>query len=343
MSSILGNAAQLVAPGRGILAADESPSTMSKRLEAAGTQASADTSRAYRELLLTSPAISRWVSGVILSDETFGQQLSDGRPFPTGCHDLGILPSIKVDNGTAPLALVPGATVTEGLDGLRQRLSRYAKQGARFAKWRAVLGVGGPAGSDAAVQANAAALGRYAALCQEAGVVPIVEPEVLMDGSHSLGDCAEQTATTLSAVFDELSRAGVDVREIVLKPNMVVAGQGCDQQASADEVAAATLKVLTSGVPADVPGIAFLSGSQSNASAVANLAAIKSYGEQPWRLTFSFDRALVDDVLVAWGGRDLSWATAQGWRRENLGAKLREESAAGRGVRRRWHPRRDRA
>ncbi len=323
MSSIRETAVQLVARGRGILAADESPSTMSKRLAAAGVEATADQRRAYRQLLLTAPALHRWVSGVILCDETFGQQLSDGRPFPRACLDLGMLPGIKVDTGTVPMALVPGATVTEGLDGLRQRLAGYADAGARFAKWRAVLGVGEPSGGDAAVHANAAALARYAALCQEAGIVPVVEPEVLMAGAHSLAACAEQTATTLDAVFDELSRAGVDVGGIVLKPNMVVSGRE-HGPAAPDEVAAATLEVLAGRVPGEVPGVAFLSGGQSNAAAVANLAAINRYGEQPWALTFSFGRALVDDALAAWGGRNLCWAAAQ----IVLGANCRRPSAA---------------
>jgi fructose-bisphosphate aldolase, class I len=326
VTSILETSDQLVAPGRGILAADESPATMSKRLAAAGVQPSEEARRAYRELLLTAPALARWVSGVIFCDETFGQRLSDGRPFPSACHDLGIVPGVKVDTGVAPLALVPGATVTEGLDGLRQRLACYAERGAGFAKWRAVLGVGGPAGSHPAVHANAAALARYAALCQEAGLVPIVEPEVLMDGSHSLGECAEQTALTLAAVFDELIRADVDLGAIVLKPNMVVAGRDRDRPAAPDEVAVATLDVLASQVPSAVPGIAFLSGGQSNASAVANLAAMNGCGEQPWRLTFSFGRALVDDALAAWGGRELCWATAQ----IALGANCRRASDAAR-------------
>ena len=296
-------ATRMVSPGRGILAADESITTMSTRLENVGVPASADTRRAYRELLLTTPDLATWVSGIILSDETFGQCLTDGRQFPTAAVDLGILTGIKVDTGARPLALVPGGTVTEGLDGLRERLAGYGRLGAAFAKWRGVLSVGGPGGSDAAVRANAHALARYAALCQEADIVPIVEPEVLMTGDHGIEACADQTTRTLTAVFDELVAAHVDLRGIVLKPNMVVPGTQCARRSSPEEVARATLGVLDACVPPEVPGIAFLSGGQDNATATASLSALNASGTRPWRLTFSFGRALVNETLECWRGR----------------------------------------
>lgn len=311
MNSLHVTAERLVGPGRGVLAADESVPTMSKRLESAGVRPSEESRRGYRELLLTTPGLSRWVSGIIFCEETIGQRLADGRTFATACHDLGILLGVKVDLGTRPLALVPGATVTVGLDTLRERLAAFKGQGAHFAKWRAVLGVGGGAGSESAVHANAAALARYAALCQEIDLVPVVEPEVLMTGEHSLDACADQISRTLTAVFRECALARVDLAGIVLKPSMVLPGDASGQSATPDEVARATLDVLGSTVPELVPGIAFLSGGQSHASAVANLAAINSLGDQPWRLTFSFGRALVDDALAMWSGQSLRWASGQ--------------------------------
>ena len=304
----------LVAPGKGILAADESISTMSKRLEAAGVPASERARRDYRELLLTTAGLGEWVSGVILCAETLCQELSDGTPFGEAAPALGIMAGIKVDTGVTPLPFASGS-VTEGLDGLRGRLAEFRERGAVFAKWRAALA---PAGLQArVVHANAHALARYAALCQEAGIVPIVEPEILMDGDHSIVTCHDATRQTLNAVFQELELMGVDPSGIVLKPNMIVAGMAHSDQADRNEVAKRTVDVLTETVPPTVPGIAFLSGGQSNEQACANLAAINTLAARvetaPWRLTFSFGRALVSDALQEWGGsadRVLSAQTA---------------------------------
>ncbi len=297
-------AAALVAPGKGILAADESIATMSKRLAAVGVAPTADARRDYRALLLTTPGLDSWVSGIILCDETLGQELTDGRTFGEGAAAFGVMAGIKVDKGIAPLPFSDGGFVTEGLDGLRDRLDDYRSRGAVFAKWRAVFS---PAGlHPRTVRANAHGLARYAALCQQAGIVPIVEPEVLMDGGHSISVCQEATASVLVTVFGELDAMGVDPRGMVLKPNMVISGTENDDQAGPAEVAAETLRVLTATVPPAVPGIAFLSGGQSNDQACANLAEINARagvdGAAPWRLTFSFGRALVSDALRTWHG-----------------------------------------
>jgi fructose-bisphosphate aldolase, class I len=297
-------ATALVARGKGILAADESIATMSKRLEAAGVTPSADKRRDYRQLLLITPGLGNWISGIILCDETLGQNLSDGTPFGEAATALGIMAGIKVDKGVTPLPFSDGGFVTEGLDGLRGRLDAYRERGAVFAKWRAVLN---PAMLNRrTVHANAHALARYAALCQAAGIVPIVEPEVLMDGSHGIAVCQAATTSVLAAVFGELDALGVDPRGIVLKPNMIVSGTQHEDQAGPAEVARATLQVLTATVPPAVPGIAFLSGGQSNERACGNLAAINAQAatddSAPWRLTFSFGRALVNDALRTWRG-----------------------------------------
>jgi fructose-bisphosphate aldolase, class I len=297
-------ATALVAPGKGILAADESIATMSKRLETAGVTPSAETRRDYRQLLLTTPGLGHWISGIILCDETLGQNLSDGTPFGQAATVLGIMAGIKVDKGVTPLPFSDGGFVTEGLDGLRGRLGAYRERGAVFAKWRAVLN---PAMLHRrTVHANAHALARYAALCQDAGIVPIVEPEVLMDGDHGLAVCQDATASVLGAVFGELDAMGVDPRGIVLKPNMVISGMGNETQTGPAEVALGTLRVLAATVPPAVPGIAFLSGGQSNERACRNLAAINARAaaddSAPWRLTFSFGRALVNDALRTWRG-----------------------------------------
>ncbi|MGH3931772.1 MAG: class I fructose-bisphosphate aldolase [Pseudonocardiaceae bacterium] len=289
----------MVSRPRGILAADESIGTMSKRLENAGVPATAENRRAYRAMLMTTPDLQSGISGVILSDETFHQQLDDGRSFPDALHELGILPGIKVDTGAKPLAGSSGETVTEGLDGLRERLAAYGPAGARFAKWRAVINIADDLPTQRALHANAHALARYAALCQEAGIVPIVEPEVLMDGEHSLARCAEVTTAILEQVFVELAEAGVDLAGSVLKPNMVVPGKDSGEQASPDEVAKQTVAVLRAVLPDSLAGVAFLSGGQSPAVATANLAAMQRF-ETPWPLTFSFGRALVDPALAAW-------------------------------------------
>jgi fructose-bisphosphate aldolase, class I len=297
-------AAALVAPGRGILAAGESIAAMSKRLEAAGVTPSADKRCDYRRLLLTTPGLGNWISGVILCDETLGQNLSGGGPFGEAATAVGIMAGIKVDTGVTSLPFSGGGFVTEGVDGLCGRLEAYRERGAVFAKWRAVLN---PAMLHwRTVHANAHALARYAALCQMAGIVPIVEPEVLMDGSHGIAVCRAATTSVLAAVLGELDAMGVDPRGIVLKPDMIISGTENEDQAGPAEVARATLQVLTATVPPAVPGIAFLSGGQSNERACRNLAAINAQAATddpaPWRLTFSFGRALVNDALRTWRG-----------------------------------------
>ncbi|HEX6403412.1 MAG TPA: class I fructose-bisphosphate aldolase [Pseudonocardiaceae bacterium] len=296
-----GTAQTMVSRPRGILAADESIGTMSSRLEKAGVEVSAENRRAYREMLMTTPNLDRGISGVIMSDETFNQKLSDGNTFPLAVHNLGILPGIKVDTGAKPLALSPGEKVTEGLDGLRDRLEDYVSRGARFAKWRAVIIIGDGLPTRNALRANAHALARYAALCQENWLVPIVEPEVLMDGEHTIERCAEATRATLETLFAELKAAHVDMAGTVLKPNMVVPGKTSGQQASPEEVAEQTVSVLRAVLPGELAGVAFLSGGQSPEEATANLAAMQKH-DTPWPLTFSFGRALVDPALKAWHG-----------------------------------------
>lgn len=301
-------AEQMTGGGRGVLAADESIKTMSSRLEAAGVPASDVTRRDYRELLLTAEGLAESVSGIILADETFGQQLADGRTFPDACRELGILPGIKVDTGTTPLPGQDGALVTEGLDGLGARLASYAERGAAFAKWRAVID---PATVTAyAARANAAALARYAALCQEHGIVPIVEPEVLCNGDHYLTLSAEATRLALSCVFEELERAGIDLSGMVLKPNFVTPGLDAPAVPAAD-VAAATYEVLRDTVPAAVPGIAFLSGGHPTADACAFLTELNAFANRPWHVTFSFGRALVSDALHTWAGDPANVAASQ--------------------------------
>lgn len=291
----------MVSRPRGILAADESIGTMSSRLEKAGVEVSAENRRAYREMLVTTPDLSRGISGIIMSDETFNQKMSDGNTFPLAVHNLGILPGIKVDTGAKPLALSPDEKITEGLDGLRERLKDYVSRGARFAKWRAVIIIGDGLPTRNALHANAHALARYAALCQENWCVPIVEPEVLMDGDHTIERCAEVTRATLEEVMAQLELAGVDFAGTVLKPNMVVPGKKSGQQASPEEVAEATVSVLRAALPDSLAGVAFLSGGQSPEEATANLAAMQKH-DTPWPLTFSFGRALVDPALKAWHG-----------------------------------------
>jgi fructose-bisphosphate aldolase class I len=322
-------AAALVAPGKGILAADESIATMSRRLEAVGVAPSAEARRDYRRLLLTTPGLDSWVCGIILCDETLGQELPDGTPFGEAAAALGVMAGIKVDKGVTPLPFSDGGLVTEGLDGLHGRLEAYRERGAVFAKWRAVLSVASLHWRT--VHANAHALARYAALCQDAGIVPIVEPEVLMDGKHGIGVCQAATASVLEAVFGGLDAMGVDPRGIVLKPNMIISGTESEDQAGPAEVALGTLQVLTATVPPAVPGIAFLSGGQSNEQACANLAAINARaaagGVPPWRLTFSFGRALVSDALRTWHGVAANTRDAQ----DKLAANCRRASEASRG------------
>jgi fructose-bisphosphate aldolase class I len=291
----------MVSRPRGILAADESVGTMSSRLEKVGVPATAENRRDYREMLVTAPDLHEGISGVILSDETFNQKLSDGNAFPLALHALNILPGIKVDTGAKDLALSPGEKITEGLDGLRERLRDYVSRGARFAKWRAVITIGEKTPTRNALRANAHALARYAALCQESVLVPIVEPEVLMDGDHTIERCAEVTRAALEYLLAELDEAGVDLAGTVLKPNMVVPGTTSGQQASPEEVAEATVTTLRAVLPETLAGVAFLSGGQSPEVATTNLAAMQKH-ETPWPLTFSFGRALVDPALKAWHG-----------------------------------------
>lgn len=296
-------AAELVGFGKGILAADESIRTMNARLQDAGVPPSEENRRAYREMLITTPDLTLGISGVILCDETFRQRLTDGRTFPEALNGQGILPGIKVDTGAKPLPGSPGETVTEGLDGLRDRLAGYAALGARFAKWRAVIRIGAGDGRPSwqALSANAHALARYAALCQEAGLVPIVEPEVLMEGAHGIRRCREVTSAALLVTFAELNDYGVALDGVVLKPNMVLPGASSPEPASPEVVASQTIQALRCVVPEQVAGVAFLSGGQSPARATANLAAMPRLGP-PWPVTFSFGRALVEPALAAWHG-----------------------------------------
>jgi fructose-bisphosphate aldolase class I len=295
-------AAALVADGRGILAADESPRTMSRRLEGVGVAPTEEHRRAYRELLVTGDGLADGISGVILCDETLRQHVADGRPFPAAMAAVGLRTGIKVDTGTVALEHADeGETITEGLDGLGERVAEYVGLGAVFGKWRAVLHLGAGRPSSRALEANAEALARYARICQDGGLVPVVEPEVLAAGGHRLEVCAAATARALATLARALLDAGVDPAAMVLKPNMVTAGEGSRQPAGADEVARATVEVLRATMSPDLAGVAFLSGGQPSETAAANLAAIRRRGG-PWPLTFSFGRALVSPALSAWAG-----------------------------------------
>ncbi|MGA5880392.1 class I fructose-bisphosphate aldolase [Streptomyces cellulosae] len=311
MSALNEVARTLVSNRRGILAADESIGTMSSRLEKVGVAATEENRRVYRELIVTTPRLSESISGIILADETFRQKVSNGRTFPEFLADLGILTGIKVDTGAKPLAGAPNETITEGLDGLRERVKDYVRLGATFAKWRAVIKIGDNLPSDRAVRANVHALARYAGLCQEGGLVPIVEPEVLMDGAHSLAQCQKVTTAVLESLFDELNLMQVQLDGIVLKPNMVVAGTDSSEQPSVTDVARATVDALRETVPASVPGIAFLSGGQSPEVATKHLGAMQDLSPLPWELTYSFGRALVGPALETWRGDNANWDAAQ--------------------------------
>jgi fructose-bisphosphate aldolase class I len=305
-------ASAMVQPGKGILAADESSGTIAKRFDAIGVESTADNRRDYRELLFRSTAaMKEHISGVILYDETIRQKAKDGTPLVKLIEATGAVPGIKVDTGAKPLPSCPGETVTEGLDGLRERLADYKKLGAGFAKWRAVIDIGDGTPSYTAISANAHALARYAALCQEADIVPIVEPEVLMDGDHDIGRCAEVTEWVLKEVYQELFYQRVVLEGTVLKPNMVIAGKKCAKQASVDQVARETIKILKRCVPVAVPGIAFLSGGQSDEEATAHLDAMNRLGALPWKLTFSYGRALQAAPQKAWSGKAQNVAAAQ--------------------------------
>jgi fructose-bisphosphate aldolase class I len=304
-------ARSLVAEGKGILAADESSPTIEKRFRSINLPSSEENRRSYRELLFTTPGVSEFISGVILYDETIRQKAKDGISFPQVLSGQEIIPGIKVDKGAKSLAGFPGEKVTEGLDGLRERLSEYREMGARFAKWRAVIVIGDGVPTTFCVKTNAQALGRYAALCQEADLVPIVEPEVLMDGSHTIDRCEEVTTATLSAVFSELLAHRVALEGTLLKPNMVLSGKDCPKQAGASEVARATVRCLRRTVPSAVPGVVFLSGGQTPEQATLHLNAMNALGKHPWELSFSYGRALQEPVLKAWKGDSGNVARAQ--------------------------------
>jgi fructose-bisphosphate aldolase, class I len=296
-------ARSLVAPGKGILAADESSGTIEKRLKSINTPSTEDNRRAYREMLFRTPGAEEFVSGVILYDETIRQKAADGTPLVKVLADKGILPGIKVDKGTKSLAFSPKEKITEGLDGLAERLVEYRNLGAKFTKWRAVITIGDNIPTDACLDTNAHALARYAALCVDAGLVPIVEPEVLMDGPHSIERCYEVTERTLHKVFDELYDQRVPLEQILLKPNMVLSGTENAKQADVARVAEATLLCFRRVVPAAVPGIVFLSGGQSDELATAHLSKMNELGGGPWELSFSYGRALQAPALKAWGGK----------------------------------------
>jgi fructose-bisphosphate aldolase class I len=300
----------IVADHKGILAADESTGTMKKRLDSVGVESTEENRRFYRGLLLTAPGMEEYIGGVILYDETIRQAADDGTPFPEVLAAKGVIPGIKVDTGAHDHAGFPGEKVTEGLDGLRGRLEEYRGLGARFAKWRAVITIGDGIPTDGCLRANAHALARYAALCQEAGLVPIVEPEVLMDADNTIEVCYDATARTLHAVYDELFAQEVDLRGTLLKPNMVISGKGCPEQAPASKIAELTIDCFLRHVPAAVPGIVFLSGGQSEVEATENLNAISRIGG-PWPLSFSYGRALQASALKAWGGGAANAEAAQ--------------------------------
>ena len=312
-SEMQATAAAMVAEGKGILAADESGGTIGKRFKTIGIESSVENRRAYRDMLLTTAGLGDFISGVILYDETIRQATAAGVPFAQYLLKQGMVPGIKVDTGAQDLALCPGEKVTEGLDGLRPRLADYRELGARFAKWRAVITIGKDIPSLTCMETNAHALARYAALCQEAGIVPIVEPEVLMDGGHSIERCFEVTSATLECLFNALSRQRVVLEHTVLKPSMVISGSECSRKAGVEEVAAQTLLCLKRTVPAAIPGIVFLSGGQSDELATAHLNAMNAMRDAstPWPLSFSYGRALQHPSLQTWKGAAGNVAKAQ--------------------------------
>jgi fructose-bisphosphate aldolase class I len=304
-------AAAMVAKGKGILAADESSGTCETRFKSVGVECTEENRRAYRGLLFTTPGIEQFVSGVILFDETIRQKTSDGVPFADYLAKKGVLPGIKVDKGVHPLALAPGEKVTEGLDGLGKRLEEYFELGARFAKWRAVITIGEAIPTHACLYANAHALARYAALCQQASIVPVIEPEVMLDGEHTIERCEEVTEAALRATYAALAAHNVSFEHTILKASMVVSGKHCKRQAGVDEVAERSVRVLKRTVPAAQPGVVFLSGGQSDESATAHLNAMASMKGLPWPLTFSFSRALQNPALSAWRGQAANVQAAQ--------------------------------
>jgi fructose-bisphosphate aldolase, class I len=325
----IATAKEMVAEGKGLLAMDESNSTCNKRFARLEIPRTEEARRAYRELIVTTPGLGECISGAILFDETIRQHKKDGTPFVQVLTDAGIIPGIKVDTGAKDMAGHPGEKITEGLDGLRERLAEYAQMGARFAKWRAVIAVGDGIPSEGCIGANAQALARYAALCQEAGLVPVVEPEVLMDGAHTLERCGEVTEKVLRTVFNQLYKQRVTLEGMLLKPNMVLPGLTCPKQEAVDEVADATVRCLLRAVPAAVPGIAFLSGGQPYelASARLNAMNVRFKSRLPWALAFSFARAIQQPALEIWQGEDARVLAAQ----QALIHRARCNSAARRG------------
>jgi fructose-bisphosphate aldolase, class I len=304
--------ADLVVPGKGVLAADESHPTMAKRFKAINIESSEESRRAYRSLLLTTPGLGEFISGVILFEETLGQQTDNGLPLPKVAADQGIVPGIKVDKGTLPLANALGDLITQGLDGLAERLAGYKEQGARFAKWREVYSIGDLNPTQLGIDANAEILARYAAICQSLGIVPIVEPEVLLDGDHTIERCLEVTEVVQHAVFHALHRHRVELEFIVLKPSMIVPGKDAQRKTDPGEIAEKTLRQLRRSVPAAVPGINFLSGGQTPEEATANLNALNALaGNAPWQLSFSYGRALQQPVLQTWQGNPENIKAAQ--------------------------------
>lgn len=308
---LIATAHELLAEGKGILAADESTGTITRRLSAVGVDSTPETRRDYRTMLFTTPRVEAYLSGVILYDETIRQAAEDGTLLRDVLTRKGIIPGIKVDAGTTDLANYPGEVVTEGLDNLRERLAEYRTMGARFCKWRAVIRIGEGTPTRGAMVANAHAMARYAALCQEMGLVPIVEPEVLMDGEHTIERCEEATTATLRHTFEQLVEQRVVLEGMLLKPNMVVPGRGSREQANPMAVAEATVRTLRRAVPAAVPGIVFLSGGQTPEQATANLNAMNNLGAMPWELSFSFARALQGPAMDAWRGRAENVQVAQ--------------------------------
>jgi fructose-bisphosphate aldolase, class I len=302
-TSLEETAQALVAPGKGILAADESSGTIKKRFDSIGVESTEESRRAYRDLLFTTEGSEEFISGVILYDETIRQASDDGTPFPKLLEGKGIIPGIKVDKGAKDLASAPGEKITEGLDGLRERLAEYYELGARFTKWRAVITIGPGIPSEYCLWTNSHALARFGALSQEAGLVPIIEPEVLMDGDHSIERSFDVTSRTLHAVFTELRDQRVHFEQMLLKPNMVLSGYDASEQASDDDIAEHTLRCFYRHVPAAVPGIVFLSGGQSDEDATARLSRMNELGPHPWQLSFSYGRALQAPALKAWGGK----------------------------------------
>lgn len=301
----------MVAKGKGLLAADESSGTCEKRFRSVGVASTEENRRAYREMLFSAPGAANYISGVILFDETLRQKTGDGVPFAEYLKKHGILPGIKVDGGAKALALSPGEQVTEGLDGLRERLTEYFQLGARFAKWRAVINIGADIPTWGCIQANAQALARYSALCQEASIVPIVEPEVMLDGDHTIERCYEITEVTLRALFHALTEQKVSLEHVILKASMVLSGNKAAKRAGVEEVAEQTLKCLKRTVPAALPGVVFLSGGQTDEEATAHLNAMNRIGGVPWPLTYSYSRALQSAALKTWSGREAQWKAAQ--------------------------------